>query len=187
VDGGSSQLWRAQQPDGTSRPDTHAPFDLDEEVVRLIKARLIELPTYPGVALQLQRVISSDNYGLDDLVRLVESDAALASHVLRAANSAFFHATTPVTTLSQAISRVGAATLSNIAIAGTLGVEASIDGPLAAMRRDRWRRSLFPATVQCCSVADDGCVIELKPFALSGETATGFNQLVKRAGPALAA
>jgi len=45
----------------------------------------------------------------------------------------------------------------------------------------------FPATVHSCSVADDGRVIELKPFALSGETATRFNQLVKRAGPALAA
>lgn len=48
-------------------------------------------------------------------------------------------------------------------------------------------RLRFAATVHSCSVADDGCVIELKPFALSGETATRFNQLVKRAGPALAA
>lgn len=121
------------------------PFDLDAEVVRLIKAKVIELPTYPGVALQLQRVISSENFGIEELVRLVEADAALASHVIRAANSAFFRATTPVTTLAQAISRVGASELSNIAIAGTLGVQASMEGPLAAMRRDSWRRSLIGA------------------------------------------
>ncbi len=121
------------------------PFDLDAEVVRLIKAKVIELPTYPGVALQLQRVISSENFGIEQLVRLVEADAALASHVIRAANSAFFRATTPVTTLAQAISRVGASELSNIAIAGTLGVQASMEGPLAAMRRDSWRRSLIGA------------------------------------------
>jgi HD-like signal output (HDOD) protein len=118
------------------------PFDLDAEIVRLIKAKLIELPTYPGVALQLQRLISSENYGLDALIRLVEADQALASHVIRAANSAFFRATTPITTLAAAISRVGASELCNIAIAGTLGVQASVEGPLAAMRRDSWRRSL---------------------------------------------
>lgn len=121
------------------------PFDLDAEVVRLIKARLIELPTYPGVALQLQRLIASENYNLDALVRLVEGDPALASHVLRAANSAFFRASAPITTLPNAISRVGASELSNIAIAGTLGLQASIEGPLVTMRRDSWRRSLVGA------------------------------------------
>lgn len=120
-------------------------FELDAEVVRLIRAKVIELPTYPGVALQLQRVINTDNYGIDQLVRLVEADGALASHVLRAANSAFFRASTPVTTLPQAISRVGASELSNIAIAGTLGVQSSLEGPLAAMRRESWRRSLVGA------------------------------------------
>ncbi|MDX2010776.1 MAG: HDOD domain-containing protein [Myxococcaceae bacterium] len=121
------------------------PFDLDAEVVRLIKARLIELPTYPGVALQLQRLIASETYSLDALVRLVEADPALATHVIRAANSAFFRATTPITTLPAAISRVGASELANIAIAGTLGLQASIEGPLAEMRRDSWRRSLVGA------------------------------------------
>lgn len=133
--------------DAPYRTEMALAFDLDAEVVRLIKAKVIELPTYPGVALQLQRVISSDNYGIEELVRLVEADGALASHVLRAANSAFFRATTPVTTLPQAISRVGASELSNIAIAGTLGVQASIDGPLAAMRRESWRRSLVGALI----------------------------------------
>jgi HD-like signal output (HDOD) protein len=121
------------------------PFDLDAEVVRLVKAKLIELPTYPGVALQLQRLIASENYNLDALVRLVEADPALATHVIRAANSAFFRATTPITTLPAAISRVGASELANIAIAGTLGLQASIEGPLAEMRRDSWRRSLVGA------------------------------------------
>ncbi|MCA2979983.1 MAG: HDOD domain-containing protein, partial [Myxococcaceae bacterium] len=123
------------------------PFDLDAEVVRLIKAKLVELPTYPGVALQLQRLIASENYDLNALVRLVEADSALATHVLRAANSAFFRAAHPITALPAAISRVGASELANIAIAGTLGMQAAIEGPLAAMRRESWRRSLVSALV----------------------------------------
>ena len=121
------------------------PFDLDAEVVRLITNKSIELPTYPGVALKLQRVISSGNYGLPELAKLVESDQALATAVLRTANSAFYGAAAPLTTLPLAIARVGANSLNNIAIAGTLGAQSSAEGPLASLRKDSWQRSLISA------------------------------------------
>ena len=121
------------------------PFDLDAEVVKLIKSKSIELPTYPGVALQLQRVINSGNYGISDLAKLVESDQGLATAVLRAANSAFYASTKPITMLAQAIARVGANSLNNIALAGTLGVHGSMEGPLVVLRKDSWRRSLISA------------------------------------------
>lgn len=121
------------------------PFDLDREVVRLIKSKSIELPTFPGVALQLQRLIASGDYGISQLAKLVESDQALATVVLRTANSAFYVGAGPITTLTPAITRVGAASLHNIAVAGTLGVQLSMEGPLLAMRKDGWRRSLVSA------------------------------------------
>ena len=133
------------------------PFDLDAEVVRLITSKSIELPTYPGVALKLQRVISSGNYGLGELAKLVESDQALATAVLRTANSAFYGAAAPLTTLPLAIGRVGANSLNNIAIAGTLGAQSSAEGPLASLRKDSWRRSLISALFNrfCSSVIRD--------------------------------
>lgn len=121
------------------------PFDLDREVVGLIKSKSIELPTFPGVALQLQRLIKSGDYGIGQLAKLVESDQALATIVLRTANSAFYVGAAPITTLTPAITRVGAASLHNIAIAGTLGVQLSMEGPLLVMRKDGWRRSLVSA------------------------------------------
>ncbi|MDP1823334.1 MAG: HDOD domain-containing protein [Archangium sp.] len=121
------------------------PFELDTEVVRLIKTRSIELPTYPGVALRLQALTRSGNYGLGELAKLVESDQALATALLRTANSAFYGGAAPITTLAPAIARVGANSLNNIAIAGTLGVQGSMEGPLLAMRKDSWRRSLISA------------------------------------------
>lgn len=122
-------------------------FDLHAEVTRRIKAGAIEVPTYPGVALKLQRLVASGNYGLGELARLVEADQALAINVLRAANSAFYRASTAVTTLQQAISRIGASELSNIAIAATLGLVASSGGPLASLRKQSWRRSLVDAAL----------------------------------------
>ncbi len=117
-------------------------FDLDREVVALIKAQLIELPTFPAVALQLQRTISAGDFGLEALAKLVVADQALAANVLRAANSAFYAGSAPVTTVPQAVARIGAKELTNIAIAGTLGLRATAPGPLEGLRRESWRRSL---------------------------------------------
>lgn len=114
-------------------------------MVTLIKSKSVELPTYPGVALELQRLISSGNYGLGDLARLVEADQALATELIRMANSAFYVGSDPITTLPQAITRVGANSLSNIALAGTLSVKTSMEGPLVALRKETWRRSLMSA------------------------------------------
>jgi HD-like signal output (HDOD) protein len=122
-------------------------IELTAEVRKHMAAGAIELPTYPGVALKVQKLVRSSNYGLGELTRLVEADQALAVNTMRAANSAFYRSTGPVTTLQQAITRIGAAELSNIAIAGTLGLEAASAGPLAGLRRESWRRSLVGAAL----------------------------------------
>ena len=123
------------------------PFDLDAEVVRLIRSKSIELPTYPGVALKLQKLLSGGDYGLDSLSKMVQTDQALATNVMRAANSAFYRASAPASNLGTAISRIGAKELCNIAIAGTLGVTANAEGPLAPLRKESWRASLVSALV----------------------------------------
>jgi HD-like signal output (HDOD) protein len=120
-------------------------IDLRQEVETMLKARTLALPAWPAVAIKLQRLVSSDNFGLSDLAKLVEADQALAAVTLRTANSAFYRASAPVTTLPQAISRVGARELSNIAIASTLGAQAGAPGPLASLRKESWRKSLVGA------------------------------------------
>lgn len=119
---------------------------LHERLVTRVKAG-VELPTSPAVALQLQRLVAGGGYDLGQLARLVAADQALAAQTLRVANSAFYRAPVPVTTLAQAISRIGAAELSNIAIAATLGARASVAGPLLALRRESWRRSVVHAVL----------------------------------------
>jgi HD-like signal output (HDOD) protein len=122
-------------------------FDVDAEVSRLIHQKLVELPTYPGVALKLQKLLSGGDYDFEALTRLVQADLALTAQVMRAANSAFYRATAPITTLTPAISRIGAKELANIAIAGTLGLTANAQGPLAVLRKDAWRLALTTAVI----------------------------------------
>lgn len=120
---------------------------VDSEVAKLIQQKLVELPTYPGVALKLQKLLSGGEYDFEALTKLVQADQALTGQVMRAANSAFYRASTPLTTLSAAIGRIGAKELANIAIAGTLGLTANAAGPLASLRKDAWRHALTTAVV----------------------------------------
>lgn len=122
-------------------------IDVDAEVSRLIQQKLVELPTYPGVALKLQKLLSGGEYDFEALTKLVQADQALTGQVMRAANSAFYRASVPLTTLTAAIGRIGAKELANIAIAGTLGLTANAAGPLASLRKDAWRLALTTAVV----------------------------------------
>jgi HD-like signal output (HDOD) protein len=65
------------------------------------------LPTLSVVALKLVEMASDDTCSADDLASLIERDPSLAIRLLRMANSAFFRSVHPVSTLRQAIIRVG--------------------------------------------------------------------------------
>jgi HD-like signal output (HDOD) protein len=66
-----------------------------------------KLPTSPGIFGRLGMLLSNINADLDDIVKLAAVDAGLTSRVIRMSNSVFFRGDTAVSTLEDAISRVG--------------------------------------------------------------------------------
>lgn len=121
------------------------PFDLDAEMVALIQKDAVRIPPYPAIALRINRLIDGGEFGLDDLAKLVEADQGLAAAVLRSANSAYFSAANPVTSLSLAVNRMGARELANLALATTLGAMVNSESPLTPVRRQTWQRGLASA------------------------------------------
>jgi HD-like signal output (HDOD) protein len=65
------------------------------------------LPSLSIVATQLIELASDDLCAVDDLARLIERDPSLTVRLLRLANSAFFRSDHQVTTVKQAIMRIG--------------------------------------------------------------------------------
>ncbi len=65
------------------------------------------LPVLSPVATALVELASDETTSARALVSLIEKDPALAVRLIRLANSAFFQATVPVSTLQQAVVRVG--------------------------------------------------------------------------------
>lgn len=77
----------------------------------------LELPSYPEVALRVQRVLTDANSGVELVVRVVGSEPVLASRILTMANSAALNRSgKPLTDLRAAAVRVGFDSLRTAAI-----------------------------------------------------------------------
>jgi HD-like signal output (HDOD) protein len=113
--------------------------DLEALVVDLIKRNNINIPPYPVVAMRLQNLVGSEDFGMGDLQRVIGGDPVLAATILRYANSAAFRGITPTSTLESAITRIGAKEVCKIAIATSIGAHAIVTGCLSSLRRRYWR------------------------------------------------
>lgn len=100
------------------------------------------VPPYPAVALRLQRLLGREGYGVGEVADVLAADAALATTVLAAANSALLGANSPITSLSRAVNRLGARTVGSIAVASGVGAVAVTTGVLQDVRFRIWRRSM---------------------------------------------
>src|SRR5688572_25609012 len=96
------------------------------------------VPPYPAVAMRLQRLLSREGYGVGEVADIVAADAALATTVLAAANSALLSAASPITSVSRAVNRLGARTVGSIAMASGVGAAAMSTGVLFDVKFRVW-------------------------------------------------
>ena len=122
-------------------------FDLDAEIVGLVRRNDVPLPPFPAVAMQVSALTRTENFGLDEVARLITSDQVLAATVIRCANSAFYRGGGNVVTVLQALSRIGTKDLVNVALAGTLGADVAREGPLFLLRQSAWQRGVASAFI----------------------------------------
>ena len=67
----------------------------------------LELPMFSGTAVRIQRAFQVDEVNIDEIVRLISSDPAIAARVLELANSAAIRGNRQITDLRQAVIRMG--------------------------------------------------------------------------------
>jgi HD-like signal output (HDOD) protein len=110
----------------------------------------IDLPSFPDIAVRVRKALTNDQVGIDDVVRIVSAEPALAARLLQLANSAALNTTGKrVTDLRSAISRIGF----NMARSATIAFAMSqlrraeaykgLEEPLAEL----WNRSTHVAAV----------------------------------------
>lgn len=121
--------------------------DLEALIKDLITRDAVVVPPYPGVAMKLQRLVGGGNYGMNDLAKIAMSDPVVTGNLLRAANSPAYRGSSKITSVGDAVARMGGSDVVRIAVAASMGAEAGKKGVLATLRRRVWKESLISAVV----------------------------------------
>jgi HD-like signal output (HDOD) protein len=92
---------------------------IPETVRKLLASQPIELPIFHPVALKLQQMLSNYDFTVDEVAQVANGDMSLASQMLKMANSPMYMGRTKVATIKEAVIRLGAQQVINIAIAAS--------------------------------------------------------------------
>lgn len=107
-----------------------------EELIEIIEAPSYTPPMLPAIALEILELSRSPDLDLRRVLRVLERDPMVASKVLRVAQSPFYASRVAITSLSDALNRLGVETLSHIVLEATMGMsvfrvpgyEAAVEG-----------------------------------------------------------
>jgi two-component system cell cycle response regulator len=105
------------------------------------------LPPLSPVATKLVELAADDSCSASDLANLIEKDPSLSVRLLKLANSAFFRTLYPVTTLTQAVVKVGFQHLRIMALSVSLR-DAFPMGKVGSLDYEKfWRNSIYRALI----------------------------------------
>lgn len=82
-----------------------------------IESKMLTLPTLPDVAVKVMTIIDSPEINSSDLCRAISRDSAISMRLIRLANSAHFGRSIKITTLQQAVVRLGFRQVRSLVIA----------------------------------------------------------------------
>jgi putative nucleotidyltransferase with HDIG domain len=83
---------------------------------RIITAQPADLPVFHPIAIRLQQILESLDFTVDEVITVASEDQSLASKILKVANSPFYLGRVPVVTIRDAVVRLGAQLVSNLAM-----------------------------------------------------------------------
>ena len=96
------------------------PIDKKRIIKKLLTSQPIDIPVFHEVALRLQQMINDHSYRIEEAIKLVNEDTALASVMLRHANSTYNSGKAPITTIKNAIVRLGSQQIVNLAFTASM-------------------------------------------------------------------
>ncbi len=105
----------------------------------------LELPMFPDSAVRIQKAFRGEEVDIDEIVRLISSDPAIAARVLQLSNSATMRATTEISDVRQAVIRMGNKLIQSSVIAFALRqVERheNLSGESRIVLKEIWQESV---------------------------------------------
>jgi HD-like signal output (HDOD) protein len=109
---------------------------------RLLTTQPVELPVFHPIALKLQQLLETHDYKIDEVIDLANEDQALAGQILKMANSTVYMGRVRTETIKDAVIRLGAQQVSNLAMAASQsGLHVSENPLINGFLRSLWLHS----------------------------------------------
>jgi len=123
----------------------------ERPLVELIKEHLQKdlqgLPVFSSVAVKLQQMLARREFKIDEVIDMISEDQSLASQVLRVANSSYYAGLSTISTIKDAIVRLGAQEVANmVMMASQFEMYHSENEYLNSSMQKLWSHSLACAT-----------------------------------------
>src|SRR5476649_301930 len=123
-------------------------FDFVRSLAAELSTGKVDLPSFPEIAVRVRRVLSDPKSSVDQVVRVVGSEPALAARLLRISNSASLNRSgRAVTDLRTAINRIGYNMVRSASISFSMAQirKSNKLASLAPHLNDLWERSTYVA------------------------------------------
>jgi HD-like signal output (HDOD) protein len=109
---------------------------------RLLTTQPVELPVFHPIALRLQQLLETPDFTVDAAIALAGEDPSLAGQILKMANSTVYMGRVRVETIKDAVIRLGAQQVANIAMAASqAGLHVSDNRVLNGFMQSLWLHS----------------------------------------------
>jgi HD-like signal output (HDOD) protein len=145
-------------------------FEFVRELATELSSSTIELPSFPEVALRVQKVLSEDSANAERVVRVLGAEPLLATRVLSMANSAALNpGGKPVTELRAAVTRLGFDALRSAAVGFAMAQlrRAKAFGGIERHLNVLWQHSVLVASL-CFVVARRSSKVSADMAMLTG-------------------
>jgi HD-like signal output (HDOD) protein len=112
-------LLREQDEDGIEIHDVQINQEegaLFQALYQAYSLQKLELPTMPEVAFAIRKAMKDDDVSTQDIARIIQMDPVVSGGVMKAANSALYRGTHKITSIKDAIVRIGLNATRDLAI-----------------------------------------------------------------------
>lgn len=120
------------------------------KVHQQILSQPIDIPVFHEVALRLQQMMNDHSYRVDEAIKLVNEDTALAAEMLKQANSTYNSGTAAITTIKNAIVRLGSQQVVNLAFTASMANSKSDNPVINTHLTDLWHHCHVVAITSAC-------------------------------------
>lgn len=97
-------------------PNSNIIETIKADLIAAIESDKLILPTLPEAALQVREIAESEDSSIADLVKVISNDIALSARIIQVCNSPLFRGNRAIENLNMAVSRLGMAYTSNLAM-----------------------------------------------------------------------